>query len=876
MVNMLTPKYNFLFFLLFLSFPFITHTQTLPSPLDNSFKSHVVSMKNSLFQMDWISVGPVLNSARVEAIQADPNTPGTMFAAFGSGNLWKTTNNGLNWIPIFENQPALGIGDIALAPSDPNIIYLGTGESLRKNRNYTMPGNGVYKSEDSGKTWKHLGLENSWHIGEIAVHPENPDIVFVAVLGKFWTEDQSKGLYRTTNGGKSWKRVLYVDENTRANDVVIAQSDPDIVYASMWENNLDSTLMESVYGPNSGIYKSEDGGEHWKKIKNGLPKQPKIGRIGLAVSCQDPQKVYALIDNRNKKNANMAEVYKTIDGGQSWTRTHDKELNIFSVIGWYFADIYVNPQNDEEIFGLGVRLAHSEDGGKNFDLLEGRVEHLHPSPAQTLHLDHCEIWINPLNPQHLIVGNDGGVYQTYDKGQTWLHLNNIPSGEFYDITLDNQNPYNIYGGTQDNATVYGPAKEWTSNLKDPWKYLWIDAWSGGDGCVTQVDPEDPNTVYLSSQEGYVRRMDMKADTLKTIAPKSHKSYRELLQYQFVAPYFISPHRSKTLYHAGNYVLKSMDRGENWNIISPDLTKSSDLEKESFAAGNIAESKLQPGLLFVGMDKGVFWCSKDDGQNWQEYSNGLPPYYIRSICPSVFKKSRAYLAMTGINDDVLSKYLFVSEDYGQNWRSIASDLPDEPVNVILEDPFYENILYAGVYRGVYISMDRGKSWNWLGKNMPAVSIGDMEIQEREKDLVVGTHGRGIYYINLQPIYDLVKMDTLLHENVLFEIPDARYPKRRASHGDIDKSSVSKIPISFWLKKNEKIDISIFNSENERIWNKKIEARKGLNQFTWDMIIERRESSMPYYIHYDKYINPGVYKVEMKASEKVAHQELKVLK
>ncbi len=871
---MLLPKYLGVIIFILLC-PFYLFNQSISSPLSSTHKEYLDSKEESLFHMEWISTGPVLNSARVEAVQADPTHPGTLYAAFGSGNLWKTINNGLNWKPIFENKAALGIGDIALAPSNQNIIYLGTGESLRKNRNFTMPGNGMYRSDDAGESWQHIGLENSWHIGEIAVHPDNPDIVFVAVLGKFWTPGDAKGVYKSSDGGKNWKRVLYVDENTRANDVVIAPNNPSIIYASMWENDIEAPLMESVHGSNSGVYKSTDGGEKWVRMDNGFPEGPKLGRIGLAVSYQNPDKVYALLDNRNIKPPNRAEVYKTLDGGSNWERSHQEGLHIFSVIGWYFADLYINPMDDDEIFGLGVRIAHSTDGGKTFDLVGGRVEHLHPSPAQTLHLDHCEMWINPINPNQIVLGNDGGVYHSYDKGNTWLHLNNIPTGEFYDITLDNQTPYNIYGGTQDDATVFGPAKEWNPSRKDPWQYLWIDAWSGGDGCVTQVDPEDPNTVYLSSQEGFIMRMDMTADTLKAIAPKRLEKFKDQLQYQFITPYFISPHDASTLYHAGNYLLKSTDKGESWDKISPELTHSFDPNKKSFAAGAITESRLQAGLLYVGTDKGVFWCSEDDGQNWQEYSQGLPPHYIRSIFPSKFKASRVYMSMTGINDDNLSKYLFVSEDFGKNWESIASNLPNEPVNVILEDPVYEDILYAGTYRGVYISLNRGASWYWLGKNMPGVSIGDMEIQEREKDLVVGTHGRGIYYLNLNPIYELHKVGYPLSKNHLFEVPNAQFPKRRASHGEIDKGSVQKLPISFWLTNRESVQLSVVNNQKEVVWSKNIPGNKGLNQIRWDLVRKRENSPLPYFIHYEKYIPPGEYVIILNSSEGEIQQNLTVL-
>lgn len=843
--------------------------------LQSSFEAYQNAKATTPFGAEWISSGPVLNSARVESVQADPNKPGTMYAAFGSGNLWKTVNNGLTWKPIFEDQAALGIGDIALAPSNPDIIYVGTGESLRKNRNFTMPGNGVYRSNDGGETWKHLGLEDSWHIGEITVHPSNPDIVFVAVLGKFWSKGTAKGLYRTNDGGKNWEKVLYVDENTRANDVVIAPSNPNIIYASVWENNIEADLMESVYGPKSGVYKSEDGGDTWSRLENGLPNNPKVGRIGLAVSHQDPNKAYALIDNRNKADMDRAEVYKTTNGGASWSRTHKDDLHIFSVIGWYFTDIYVNPQNDEEIFGLGVRIAHSTDGGKTFDLVAGRVEHIHPSPAQALHLDHCEMWINPSNPNHLILGNDGGLFVSYDKGLNWLHHNNIPTGEFYDITVDNQEPYLIYGGTQDDATVYGPAKAWKNIEKDPWKYLWIDPWSGGDGCVTQVDPEDPNTVYYSAQEGAIRRKDMSTDRAKPITPRRIPAYRDTLAYHFITPYFISSHHAKTLYHGGNFVFKTTDRGDNWENISTDLSISKHPEKRSLAVSALAESRLKPGLLYAGTEKGAFWYTDNDGKSWQENSEGLPIAYIRSICPSKFKLSRVYAAMSGINYDDLNKYLFVSEDYGKTWQSISGNLPNEPVNVILEDPNYENILYAGAYRGVYISMDSGKTWNLMGRNLPTVSIGDLEIQEREQELVVGTHGRGIYYFKLDPIYALQEKGFPLVENTVFDIPPVQLPSWQASRQRVEKTDLEPLPLSFWTTKNRPVRIQILDQENKSIWSKEIQASKGFNQFIWDMVIEREESTMPYFVNYERYIRKGDYSVLFNFEGEELKKTLKVL-
>ena len=828
--------------------------QEARSPLLESWEQYLKLKRNSEFNLKWISIGPVMNSARVEAVQCDPSTPGTMYVAFGSGNLWKTTNHGLTWEPIFENQSALGIGDIALAPSDTDIIWLGSGESLKKPRNFTMPGTGVFRSDDGGKTWRNMGLPDSFHIGEIAVHPKNPDVVFVAVMGHFWTTNTNRGLYRSVDGGKIWEHVLYVNERTGANDVVIAPSNPDIIYVSMWENN------PGIYGKESGVYKSSDSGKTWTRLKGGFPDGPRTGRIGLAVSWSNPDKLYALVDNLNEGRDQAAEVYCTTDGGESWKRTHKEDLQIFSRIGWYFTDCYVSPQNDEEVFALGVRVAHSTDGGKTFKLVGGDVFHLFPNASEFLHLDHCELWINPLNPDHLALGNDGGFFVSYDKGKSWMHYNNLPAGEFYDISVDNQNPYYVYGGTQDDSSVYGPAKEWNPVYADGWKYVWLDAWSGGDGCVTIPDPEDPNTVYFSSQHGGIRRKDMKAGRSARIRPRLPKGQPGRLTYAFVAPYFISPHDHLTLYHAGNYIFKSVNRGDSWKLISPDLSQSAHKEKESTTMGAVAESPLEPGLLYAGTDKGAFWVTHDDGLEWIEHSKGLPNRYIRSICPSRFSRSRVYVAVPGINDDDLKNHLFVSEDHGKTWKSIKSNLPDEVAYVILEDPVNENILYAGLYRGVYLSTDRGQSWSLLGPDMAATAISDLVIQEREMDLVVGTHGRGIYTMNIKPIQQAFKMGRP-ERNILFETPVARLPWIKDTHRDPKYSTMEKVPITFYLRKGAEVSLSVKNKEEMVIWSKKLKAGKGFNQYRWDLIMEKVDSPKPYFIEYYQFARAGTYKIQI---------------
>ncbi|MBL0273952.1 MAG: hypothetical protein IPQ06_12995 [Chitinophagaceae bacterium] len=828
------------------------NAQQLPSPLEASFKTYQEMKRDTKYKLDWVSLGPVVNSARADVVQVDAKHPGTMYVGFGSGGLWKTVNNGTSWDCVFQEQASLGIGDMELAPSDPNIIYLGTGENLKKPRNFTLPGTGMYRSNDAGKTWQHIGLEDSWSIAEIAIHPKNPDIVLVAVLGHLWSKNKNRGLYQTTNGGKTWQQVLYKDDATGANDIVIAPSNPKIMYASLWE------VYPGISGKNSGIFRSVDGGKNWIACSKGLPSGSQVGRIGLTVSYTNPLKAYALVDNLHNTPGLSAELYKTTDGGITWDKTNKDSLKFFSVIGWYFTDVYINPKDDEEVFCLGVRLAHSLDGGKTFSFIDGQVTRANPGLAKGFHLDQCELWIDPDDPKHIAAGNDGGFYVSYDKGLTWFHYNNIPVGEFYDIAI-HQKSYTIYGGTQDNATVYGPPKEFNPRIPDPWKYIWIDPWDGGDGCVTQVDPEDDNIVYYSSQHGGAVRIDKNADTTVFIRPRLPAAIKDTLLFNYIAPYFISPHQKETLYHAGNYIFKSMDRGNSWKVISPNLSVSAIKEKQSFSTGALAESFIQKGLLYAGTDKGAFWVSQNDGAGWEENDRGLANNYIRSICPSRFSKERVYIAMTGINYDDLQSYLYVSDNYGKNWTSIAAGLPNEPVHVILEDPIYENILYAGGLRGVYISVDRGKNWSYLGNNMPGTAIADLEIHESSLDLIAATHGRGIYKINLRPIHSMVSKNFSMDKDYLFEIAESELPWFQSASRVPDYRTTEKATISYWLSKPETVTLSLKDKDNKEIWKITLNGQEGFNQYRWDMIVSRQTSDLPYFTQYEKWLKAGTYKM-----------------
>jgi photosystem II stability/assembly factor-like uncharacterized protein len=855
-------------FFLVLLFSIPAFSQQPASPLEASFQTYRKMKAETPYKLDWITLGPVVNSARADVVQVDAKNPSTMYAGFGSGGLWKTTNNGITWKSIFEEQSAIGIGDVELAPSNSNIIYLGTGENLKKPRNFTLPGTGMFRSDDAGSTWNSIGLEDSWSIAEIEIHPTNPETVFVAVLGHLWTKNKNRGLYRSTNGGKSWEQVLYVNDMTGANEIVISPANPKIMYASLWE------MYPSISGETSAIYRSVDGGTTWSKCNQGLPTGPKVGRIGMTVSATNPNKAYALVDNLNYPEGQSAELYKTMDGGLSWTKTHTGPFQLFTTIGWYFTDVYVNPKNDEEVFCLGIRLAHSQDGGKTFQFIGGQVSRMNPSLAQGLHLDQTELWINPNNPNHLALGNDGGFYVSHDKGLTWMHYNNIPTGEFYDITLDQAN-YTIYGGTQDDATVSGPLKELDTRFPDPWNYVWIDAWDGGDGCVTAVDPMDRNIIYYSRQHGDVMRLDKSKDIAVSVKPNLPKESKDTLQFNYMTPYFLSTYDHKTLYQAGNYLMKSTDRGDTWQAISPNLARSSVPEKKSVAAGTVVESSLAKGLLYVGTDHGAFWVSRNDGATWEEQSTGIASNYIRSISPSNHHLARVYMAMTGINYDDLRSYVYVSEDYGKHWKSIASGLPDEPVNVIKEDPTNENILYAGTMRGVFVSTDRGSSWQYLGVNMPAAAVADLEIHEGSQDLVVATHGRGIYKTNLKPIQQGVAEKLPRNQDYLFVIDQASRPWFNSSHGNVDYRTLEKVSFTFWLKEAKSVTLSVRDGANKEVWSTALNGSLGFNQFRWDLIVSKQESASPYFVHFDKFIDSGTYTLVLTSAEGSLQQKFKVV-
>lgn len=822
-------------------------------PVVNSWKEYSENHKTSLFAgLKWDLLGPVLNSGRVETVAVHPQENGIIYAGFGSGNLWKTVNHGFSWEPVFDNRAGYSIGDVCLAPSDPDIIYLGTGENLRARRGHTFAGAGVYRSGDGAETWEYIGLAGTRHIGRVAVHPENPDIVFVAALGSFYSPGTERGLYRSTDGGKKWEKVLYVDDRTGVNDVIFAPSDPGILYASTWQ------CSEAIGGPGSSVYRSTDGGESWTEAARGLPEGEMNGRTGLAVSYENPDKVYALTDNLNREfSEGTAELYLTTDGGAKWKKTHDEALKIFSSFGHVFTDCFINPADDEEIYLLGISVLRSNDNGKTFTQLGGEINNIIASPANYLHVDHHDMWINPGNPDHLILGNDGGVYISYDRSASWFHYNNIPVGEFYFVRTDNDYPYKIYSGTQDDAAVRGPAVPLKNNAPDRWEYIWIDPWAGGDGIVTAPDPEDPDIVYYEAQNGAIRRKNMLDGETVSIKPQLPDNYEDEFFAEWLTPFFVSKYNHTTLYYGANYLFKSIDRGDNWTVISPNLAKTATGDRQGGGITALEESPLQHGLVYAGTSEGAVWFTSDDGHSWTDISEGLPKAYIKSFAPSYFSKSRVYIVLNNIKKDDFTPMIYMSDDYGASWTDISSDIPGSPVNVIIEDHRFENVLYAGTFNGVLLSADRGKSWQVLGTGIPNSFVADMTVMKRENDLIAATHGRGIYKIDTEPLHTFLEKE--MDSAVFLFSGEAVLPMMDLSGQKPDMTTHYAVDFSFFLPYGGNCDIDILNNKGEKVYTEKCMFSDGLNTWNWDLVTGKNsnEDNNPYFFRTLAFAEPGSY-------------------
>ena len=726
-----------------------------------SWMNHVKLKEESPFKnIKWRSVGPMLQGGRIEAIAVPPGNHGTIYVGPGSGNIWKTVNNGLTWQPIFENESTFTIGDIAISSSNPDIIWVGTGETQPRHSGYSYAGTGVFKSTDSGQTWSNMGLHDTHHIGKVIIDPENPNTVYVAAIGHFWSRNKQRGLFKTINGGKSWEKVLYISDQTGVVDLVMDPADNKTLYAAAWQ---------LISGNESGIYKTVDAGETWKKLTEGLPSGD-MGRMGLDVSVSNPDIVYAFIDNwapasgadRRQKIVG-AEVYRSDDRGRTWKKTNEEDLySVFSIYGWKFCDIRVSPDDENEIYIMGNRGYHSLDGGKTYERFGEKIIRLYDTKGKVLHLDHHELWIDPTNPDRVILGNDGGLFMSYDRAQSWLHINNLPIGEFYFVSTDMDTPYNIYGGTQDNAALYGPSDYQIGDAtNDSWKHVFLDRWTGGDAFVTLPDPTDKNIVYYEHQHGDMRRMDITGTSVlsggefsQSIRPRAERG-EPRWRFGWYTPFIISHHNPYTLYAGGNRLLKSLNRGESWHAKSQDLSDESSGERGVIPFGTItmiSESPFRPGLIYVGTEGGSIHLTQNDGVTWTKIDQDLPDKWVSRVEASRHEMDTVYVSFTGFREDDFEKYLYMSTNYGRNWLSIAGNLPSESINVVREDPNNKNILYVGTDLGVYTSLDRGATWYSLCNNLPTTPVHDIAVHPRENELVIGTHGRSVFVLDVKDVQE----------------------------------------------------------------------------------------------------------------------------
>ncbi len=688
-------------------------------------------------------IGTAMTSGRIMTLAVHPDNPGIIYVGSASGGAWKTTNGGATWQPIFDREGSFSIGWLTLDPKNPSVVWVGTGE--RNSQRSVAYGDGVYKSEDGGKSWKNVGLKNSEHIGRIVVNPDNTDIVYVAAQGPLWTAGGDRGLYKTSDGGKTREQVLKISENTGVSDVVLDPRNPNIVIASAYQRRRTFfTLING--GPESAIHRSIDGGRTWAKVNTGLPSE-ELGRIGLAIAPTDPYFVYANVEAANRKGG----IYRSSDNGVTWEKRSD-----YNQGSMYYGDIFPDPVNPHRIYVPDVFPQVSDDGGRT----------LRPFAQRNIHVDHHILWVDPANTDHMLIGNDGGLYRSMDAGTTWVFFENLPLTQFYDIDVDDAQPfYNVYGGTQDNYSLGGPSRTRSDHgiMNEDWFVT-----NGGDGFVSRVDPTDPNIVYAELQHGVIVRFDKRTGERQGIQPKEEKGEAPA-RWNWDAPFIISPHSHTRLYMGSQRLYRTDDRGNSWKAISGDLTRQVDRNKiplmgkvwgpdavakntSTALYGNlsaVAESPKKEGLLYVGADDGMVQVSEDGGVTWRKIESfpGVPKdAYVARIRASQHDANTAYIAFENHQNGDFAPYLFKTTDAGRTWTSITGDLPKRgSTYAIAEDHVDPNLLFAGTEFAAYFTKDGGQKWMKIA-GLPTIAVREIAVQKRHNDLVLGTFGRGIYIVD----------------------------------------------------------------------------------------------------------------------------------
>ncbi len=729
------------------------------------------TLKSSTFSgLKWRSIGPAFVSGRISDFAVDPDDFSIYYVAVASGHIWKTTNNGITFKPVFDNYGVYSIGSLAMDPNNSAVVWAGTGEN--NHQRALGYGNGIYKTIDGGSSWKNMGLKESRHIGEILVDPRNSDVVYIAAEGSAWGPNEERGVYKTTDGGLTWEKVLFISENTGVANLSFEPGNPDVIYAGA-EQRRRRQFGKIGGGPESAFYKSTDAGLTWNKLEKGIPKVDK-GGMEIIVSATDPNIIYVMFEASNGKGG----VYRSTNRGASFSKQ-----NKYSSSGQYYSELIPDPNDANKLYSMDTRSKVSTDGGKTWKGLG----------LNNRHVDDHAFWVDPSNTRHFMIGGDGGIYETWDNGSTYIHKTTLPITQYYRVSVDNTEPfYWVYGGTQDNASMGGPSQNTKSGgvASDEWVVT-----LGGDGFWQAIEPDNPDIVYSAYQYGNIYRYDKKSGERIKVKPTPRKG-EDTYRWNWDTPFILSPHSGTTLYIAANKVFKSTDRGNTWEVISEDITRDEDRNQFTVmgkywpadavakdvstsqwgTAVAIAESTIKEGLVFVGTDDGLIQITEDGGNTWTKISEfpGVPAYtYVSDIFPSLYDENIVFASFNNIKSDDLKPYLLKSSDKGKTWGSITSDLPEnEVVHTITQDPVKENLLFTGTEMGFYFSVDGGNSWVKLGSGLPDIAVRDIAIQEREKDLVIATFGRGFYIVDdYSPLRDIT-LETIENEKaMMFPIKDA---------------------------------------------------------------------------------------------------------
>ena len=795
----------------------------------------------------------------------------TMYVAVRYGGLWKTTNNGTTFSLVFPGASTSSMGCVSVAPSDENVVWLGTGDASQVR--VSMPGDGVYKSVDAGKTWQKMGLPDTQHIARIVIHPTKPDIVYVAAMGHLWSPNEERGVFRTVDGGKTWKKVLYVNDTTGVIDLVGNRKQPDTLYAATYDvQRYPWRLVEG--GPGTGIHKTTDGGRTWTRLDGGLPKQP-VGRIGLDIYQRNPNILYAILENFGKrpptgeetKQAQArgqragerqigGEVYRTDDGGRTWHKMNSEKDDVSNKAGYSFNQIRVDQNDDKRIILNQDSLLSSDDGGRSWTGLTWNTRNLFANAFG----DFRTMWIDPQNSKRMILGSDGGVHVSYDGGKTCDHYPNIPGGEYYAVAVDMDDPYRIYGGLQDHDSWRGPINGWSGrvDLSD-----WVTV-GDNDGQYNQVDPTDSRWVYNTYQWGGHRRVDQKMHTRVSIVP-TRPAGQTPLRFNWTPPLRISPHNSQILYTGAQVLFRSLDRGDHWEEISPDLT-GNDPSKISPPGSTvqyctittISESPLKPGVIWVGTDDGKVQVTRSHGAAWTDLTSkiaaagGPADYWVTRVLASAYEPGTAYVTKSGHRFDRYEPLVFRTADFGATWTAIHSNLPaGHPANVIVEDAKDRDLLFIGTMGGVFVSVDRGGTWLALTGNMPVASVSDLVIHPRESDLVAATYGRGLWVGNIGWLRE-AKAGAFGEDAHFFAVPPFTPPGEGGwgnyeAYGDrhlfVQNDEGARLVYFLRDKPAGKVTITIANAAGQVVRTIEGPASAGLNRATWNARIGRAGVAPP---------------------------------